>query len=227
MVSRITSILPFVIITLLCFFGVVAFYLALNRFLTVSEHVQQNVDRRAEIHPQNADSIDGAGSDYSVIVERNLFGDPPLGGKAGEVEATDPLAGLEATSLDLVLMGVVAGRNQESRAVILTKKDKKQQIYQIGDMVAGAQIQDILWGRVVLRTNGRDEILDMNEAAKYRSRRVAVAVPVAARVPQQDGSAPPENVAASEDGEKVDPLIPERVRIDLPTEESATPQNEE
>lgn len=196
------------------------FCLAGERSLPASEHVHQNINRRAGMQPQNQAPFAGVAAEQSIIVKRNLLG-PPAGGKPLEMATIDPLAGLQATSLDLVLMGIVDGRNQDSRAIILTKKDRKQRIYQTGDMVAGAQIKSILWGRVVLSTNGRDEVLDMSEAAKFRSGEVGGPVSAAARAPSQE-----EIVATSEAGEITSKLIPERVRIVLPVQEAVEPQND-
>ncbi len=64
-------------------------------------------------------------------------------------------------------MGTVSGGSGENRAVILTKKDRKQKLYEAGELVEGAQIKRILRGKVVLNFNGKDEVLDMSEAAKY------------------------------------------------------------
>jgi type II secretory pathway component PulC len=129
--------------------------------------------------------------------------------------AAESVAGLEATALDIVLMGIVDGRHQDRRAVILTKKDRSQQMYQTGDMVAGALIKNISRSGVILRVNGRDEILDMSEAGNFRSKNVAGPVSVSVR-PQ----AQVEKIDARyESGEHSEQQIPVRTRIVLPVEE--------
>ena len=139
---------------------------------------------------------------------------------------SNSLAALQvASSLDLVLMGIIDGRTQDRRAVILNKKDNTQHIYQVGDTVAGAQIKGIFWGKVVLSANGRDEILDMSETAQYRAR--AVAAPVAAPAPVASSASPKEKIVASSDsGETDSRLIPERVRLVLPDQEGTGAQHE-
>ena len=62
------------------------------------------------------------------------------------------------------------------RAIIFDKTVNKQALYETGDAVQGAVVKEILRGKVILVYNGRDEMLDMSEAAKVRP---AYAVPVA------------------------------------------------
>ncbi|HBG21595.1 MAG TPA: hypothetical protein DDY32_20610 [Desulfobulbaceae bacterium] len=134
---------------------------------------------------------------------------------------SNSLAASPATSLDLVLMGVIDGRTQDRRAIILNKKDNTQHIYQVGDTVAGAQIKGIFWGKVVLSANGRDEVLDMSETTHYRTIAVAAPAPVATSV------SPQEKIIASSDSGEIDSrLIPERVRLVLPDQEGTGAQNE-
>lgn len=139
--------------------------------------------------------------------------------------ASNSLAASQKTSLDLVLMGIIDGRTQDRRAIILNKKDNTQHIYQVGDTVAGARIKGIFWGKVVLNANGRDEVLDMSETASYRSREAVI--PVAGLAPVASSVSPQEKMVASSDsGETDSRLIPERVRLVLPDQEGMGAQNE-
>ncbi len=70
---------------------------------------------------------------------------------------------LEETTLQLSLLGTVAGDPQSARAIILDQKGKSQDIYRVGDSVQGAEIRQILRGKVVLRHGEKDEILIMVE----------------------------------------------------------------
>jgi general secretion pathway protein C len=99
--------------------------------------------------------------DYDMIVERNIF---------GATEKTEPLPveeepieTLEETSLQLSLLGTIAGDSESARAIILDQKKKSQDIYRVGDSVQGAEIRQILRGKVVLRHGEKDEILTMVE----------------------------------------------------------------
>jgi len=101
--------------------------------------------------------------EYDMIVERNIFGAtekaelPPVEEKVERIET------LEETTLQLSLLGTVAGDPQSARAIILDKKVKSQDIYRVGDSVQGAEIRQILRGKVVLRHGEKDEILIMVE----------------------------------------------------------------
>lgn len=170
--------MPFLIITLTCVFGVEGGYLALERFVidpVIQEktQVEEQGDQQLQQPRQRAQIVKKV--DYGVITKRNLFGTPPQA-VSSSVSETPPEE-LEATSLDVVLMGTVGG-DGDNRAIILNKRDRKQEIYSVGDNVQGAIIKEILRGKVILNLDGRDEMLDMSEAAQYApkspSRPVAV-----------------------------------------------------
>lgn len=223
MPSRITSILPLILISLLSLSGVEMFYLAMERLLLAAESDQSRagiVDRATLRAPASSPAFETV-ADPSIIVDRNLFGVPEENSRE-EAAVEDSHADLQPTSLDLVLMGIVDGGTEDRRAVILTKKDKRQEMYQVGDMVAGARIKTILWGRVVLQADGRDEVLDMSEAVQYRAGAVAGQVSAGAPVSSRE-----QLVVSSAGSEFVDQLIPERVRLVLPNQESGGPENGE
>ena len=178
MASRISNILPFLIITLVCMLGVEGGYLALERFVidpVIMPKPRGKEESAQQVQPSRQRSRVTTKVDYGVITRRNLFGPPPQANGSSELET--PPEELEATSLDVVLMGTVGG-DEESRAIILNKQDRKQEIYSVGDNVQGALIKEILRGKVILNLDGRDEMLDMSEAAQYgpkaRSRPVSV-----------------------------------------------------
>jgi len=101
--------------------------------------------------------------EYASIVTRNIFGAtekveaPPL------EEKVEPVEMLQETSLQLSLLGTIAGDTQSARAVILDNKARKQDIYMVGDSIQEAVIRQILRGKIVLRHNDKDEILTMVE----------------------------------------------------------------
>ncbi|RZB30263.1 MAG: general secretion pathway protein C [Desulfobacteraceae bacterium Eth-SRB1] len=96
---------------------------------------------------------------YRVISDRNLFGSID---KAGEKIKID-IEGLEDTKLGLSLLGTVSGAGEFDFAVIKEKNEKKHGLFREGDAVASATIIRIMRGMVVLRVDGRDEILKMEE----------------------------------------------------------------
>jgi len=103
-------------------------------------------------------------SDFSMIVERNIFGatekaePPPV-----VEEPVEPIENLQETALQLSLLGTIAGDSRNARAIILDQRKRSQDIYRIGDSVQGAEIRQIFRGKIVLRHNEKDEILTMVE----------------------------------------------------------------
>ena len=98
-------------------------------------------------------------SAYRVISDRNLFGSIDKAGEKIQINVDE----LEATKLDLALLGTVSGAGEFDFAVIEEKRKKKQGLFREGDAVAAATIIRIMRGMVVLRVDGRDEILKMEE----------------------------------------------------------------
>ena len=80
------------------------------------------------------------------------------------MEATEELVeSLEETTLQLALLGTVAGDAASARAIIMDQKERSQDIYRVGDTVQDAEIRQILRGRVILRRGEKDEVLSMAE----------------------------------------------------------------
>ena len=104
-------------------------------------------------------------SDYKAITNRNIFGAVEKAAPVPEPEVKE-IETLEPTTLDLSLLGTIAGDEENARAIIFDRKKKSQNIYRIEDTVQGAVIKQILRGKVVLRVDGRDEILYMVEDNK-------------------------------------------------------------
>jgi len=98
--------------------------------------------------------------DFQVIVQRNIFQavlDPVKAPPKKEAKKAVP------TSLDLTLLGTVAGDEKTARAIIVDNKAKKQDIFQIGDAVQGAFIETIDRGKITLEVDGRNEVLLIKE----------------------------------------------------------------
>ncbi len=123
-----------------------------------------------------------AKNDYHIILQRDLFGSPSDKEKPEAATKQDYTENLESTSLNIVLMGTVNGAGGASRAIILDKSTRKQELYEQGDAIQGALVKEILRGKVILVYNGKDEMLDMSEAEKERSNFPAPAVRTPARV---------------------------------------------
>ncbi len=102
---------------------------------------------------------------YQIILTRNIFEavleqkDVKPKKKKPEKVEKEP----EETTLKLVLQGTVSGDERDSRAIIVDQKEKKQDIYQIGDAVQGALITSIERGKVILELNGKKQLLLIKE----------------------------------------------------------------
>ncbi len=171
MLKSIIRLLPFLIVTLLSIGGVELFYGVADHylFLPVEEGAESQI---ADAQPKAPVTQPKKHQDYKVIVERNLFKSYLVEKAPVKPEKTNPLEGLENTSLDLVLMGTITGQAGRSRAIILEKAKRKQEIYYKGDFIQEAEIKNILRGKVILSYQGRDEILDMSEASSMRPKQV-------------------------------------------------------
>ncbi len=98
-----------------------------------------------------------------IIVKRNLFrveiekDDTPL--MEQKTRDTD-IEKLEPTQLKLVLWGTVTGQ-KSVYAVIEDKENRKQALYQLGDLIQGAKLKKILRNQVILSYQGKDQLLEI------------------------------------------------------------------
>ena len=172
-----TVIIPILLITIFCISVVEGFYFFGEKYL-------QTRDSSSKPPPASVSAADREQiikdvkkpADYSVITRRNLFASRKDAGiKNQQVE---PLTTLEQSSMEVVLMGTVSGAGGGERAVIYDKKDKKQDLFQVGDYIQQAIIKQILRGKVILNLNGKDEMLDISEARNVAVPQVAKISPV-------------------------------------------------
>ena len=96
---------------------------------------------------------------YRVISDRNLFGSIDKAGEKIQINVDE----LKPTKLGLTLLGTVSDTGGFDFAVIEEKNKKKHGLFREGDAIAAAIIIRIMRGMVVLRVDGRDEILKMEE----------------------------------------------------------------
>ena len=107
--------------------------------------------------------------DYSIIVERNLFG-----GSESETPALEETVSVEdiptaEKSLGLKLIGTVAGDDAEtSFAIIDNKKTRKQELYHEGDKAGEVLIKKILRNKVIIDAGRGEELLalELEETGK-------------------------------------------------------------
>lgn len=167
MQGRISNIVPIVVITVLSVISVEGVYQALDYFVLKPTTITQK--NRAQNLPKNAISKDPQGkkADYRIILTRNLFGTSSDDSKP-ETALTPQTAAKNSEELGIVLMGTISGSDNHNRAIILTKQTRDQELFSIGEVIEGALIKDIQRGKLVLTINGKDEVLDMTEAANMR-----------------------------------------------------------
>ncbi len=153
--------------------------------------------------------------EYASIVQRNIFGATEKVEAPPPAEKVEPLETLQETSLQLSLLGTIAGDTNNARAIILDKKTRSQDIYKVGDTVQEAVIRQILRGKVVLRHGEKDEILAMVEGedtADSSAIRKQSPEPTRTRSRNVSRQAPPEK-------------MPEEIEVETVTIEQEVLQN--
>jgi len=191
MTAVLSKFLPLILITVGVVVGVEGFYVLADRFLSqphqVSGHSTQSRqisdDPVSEKAPGKTENLEGDRPKPSIIIRRNLFGALTEPADIQQEQVID-IGNLEASKLQVVLLGTVMGGADASRAIILTKDGYTQEIYQEGDYIQGALIRKITRRNVILSHNGRDEYLDMNESHKYAPKVAAKPAPVSPAVMQ-------------------------------------------
>ncbi len=149
------------ILFVLVYAGVSLWYGRLEKRLFVPSEVvpqQAAVETPAEKPSQD---LQKAGN-YQIIVARNIF-EAVLEQKKVKAEDQKPAPVVEKepeeTKLKLVLHGTVSGREQDARAIIIDQKQKRQELYEVGDSIQGALITSIERGKVILELNGKKQLL--------------------------------------------------------------------
>jgi general secretion pathway protein C len=98
-----------------------------------------------------------------IIVKRNLFKveieKENISLLEQKTEDTS-IEKLEPTQLKLVLWGTVTGQ-KSIYAVIEDKENRKQTLYQPGDLIQGAKLKKILRNQVILSYQGKDQLLEI------------------------------------------------------------------
>lgn len=98
---------------------------------------------------------------YMPVTERNLFNTKIKTGQQPKLN----IETLKPTDLKLKLFGTVTGDKNKAYAVIEETEKRRQNLYRVGDTIQNASIKMILREKVVLRVNGKDEILGIEEVS--------------------------------------------------------------
>ncbi|MFP4039400.1 MAG: type II secretion system protein GspC [Desulfosudaceae bacterium] len=139
-------------------------YFTVNLMYTIAAGVLAGTSPAAGGQSQDKTVVTAAAnnrfSDYAAIAGRNIFNAED--NAAAEPEDVD-LESLKRTELDLRLLGTISGLGENSYAVIEKTREKRQNLYQVGDSVESATIKMILRKKVVLTIDGNDEVLEIPE----------------------------------------------------------------
>ncbi|TKB07296.1 type II secretion system protein N [Desulforhopalus sp. IMCC35007] len=168
MTGRLSFIAPLLFITILSAIFVEGLYQALETFVldvpaTSKKSLDQDQEKKALIINPNEKR-----PDYRVILTRNLFGTSLNNSEVVEAPVAPESEVENISELGIVLMGTVSGSENNRRAIILNKQSRDQNIFSIGEVIEGALIKEINRGQLVLTIQGKDETLDMSEAAQMR-----------------------------------------------------------
>jgi general secretion pathway protein C len=125
--------------------------------------------------------------DYRVVVQRNLFNTRLDAGPPPDI-SDEAIENLEQTKLNLKLWGTATGLGRDPFAVIEVAKERKQNLYRVGDTVDRATLKRILREKVVLNVDGTDEVLQMEIPEDRRASRSPVSR--ARRVATQERTTP-------------------------------------
>ena len=144
-------------ITIIIYIGVDTFYRVM-RIQFVQAYVRPASSQGAS---EDTPSLKTGLKDYQTIVSRNIFSKITVPEQDGDINIDE----LKRTSLNLSLLGTIAGNDKTSAAIIedKTNRNQGQGLYRVGDSIQNAVIKSIVRGKVVLRINNTDEVLTMDE----------------------------------------------------------------
>jgi type II secretion system protein C len=164
MTKKVYTVINIIAIAIIIFLGVDTFY------RIVEARFEKPVIKQAvpvvKAEPRKK-TVSSRLSDYEIINRRSIFGKAGTDSTGSKTDISQ-LENLDPTSLDVILLGTVAGSDEDAYAVIEDKSKRTQDIYHIGDSIKGAVLKNIYRNKVVIRFNGKDEVLikDENQGQK-------------------------------------------------------------
>ena len=123
----------------------------------------------ADVQPsaaRPAETVSHPLSHYKDIETRNLFKTKEEEKKDDTPPPETDVDQLKETELKLKLWGTVTGDPDRAYAVIEESKQKKQNLYHIGDTVEDAVVKQILREKIIITFKGKDETLSMENPSK-------------------------------------------------------------
>ena len=163
-------------------------------------------------------------NDFQSIIDRNIFEAVLVQeGGAKKSVASEVKEEPKETTLKLVLQGTISGDERDARAIIVDEKEKKQDLYQVGDAVQGALITAIERGKVILEFNGRKQFLLIKErkgSGNGSTRGGFMPEPPSSGLQRRESS------LSREGGEAPAPVVPHRRVSFRPKERIRRPEQE-
>jgi general secretion pathway protein C len=161
MVERYFTLANLILITAFVGLGTGTFYKVLTHTLTIEEvqPLATTVRKTSRAETPGRQSF----AAYSLVARRNLFrvDDEVTQATTADLKLDD----MEKTDLQLTLWGTISGGEALAWAIIEEKKTRQQALYKVGDRIQDATLTHVLRNKVVLNVNGKDQILEVSDAA--------------------------------------------------------------
>ncbi|NJL59255.1 MAG: PDZ domain-containing protein [Desulfobacteraceae bacterium] len=166
MIKRYFTLANMLLVAVISYLGVQIFY----------QSLMAQLDSGVGISAQSGAAVNPVAdtrmpiNQYDAITQRDLFKtkaaeDAIAAAAAAAIKKEQTPVGqpMEQTKLQVRLWGTVFSEGAASYAVIEDLKDKKQSLYRIDDKIQIATVKQILREKVILNSNGKDEVLDMED----------------------------------------------------------------
>ena len=155
-------IINIVLFTFVAFFGVEIMYSSLELWLT-----DNSLYLKEKLPPEHNDNKPAMlkHRNYSKIVSANIFNviTERKGKLFQEKPELEDITQLKKTLLKLKLLGTILSDDAEnSYVVIQDQKAINQSLYQVGQLVQGAEVIKILRQKVIIKYNGENQVLEMD-----------------------------------------------------------------
>jgi len=163
LIKKLFPIINLGCITIFIYFCVQSFYQIIGTYVPKSYDAGAAVKQYIPTNrPKRIEPI----SEYNNISKRNLFQTKTQAQikKENTPPPPEPVKEeIKPTELKLELLGTVAGDAEYSYAFILDKKKRQQNLYQVGDYVQNAMVDEIRQFSVILKVGDGKEILFLDD----------------------------------------------------------------
>ncbi len=155
------TILNLVLLTIVTYISVEVFYAFVRSNLRPVNTREVSLPLPPEVKRHKKPRL----ADYKVVIDKDIFGTKRIEIKEVVQKPIEEkvVEELEKASLNVTLLGTIAGDAQSAAAVIKDAAKRKQGFYRVGDSVQDAVVKQILRGKVIVRVGDKDEILIMDE----------------------------------------------------------------